>query len=224
MGSQKSRAGGGERGGGVEQTAPRAPDGRKCCGCRFPLLVALLQLLLGVAVAAVAFLMTTISPSLLARETPHWAGIILCVVSVVGFVLYGITYLPDENTSVQFVVKVLYFLLCSVGLVISILVIAFQGHHYSLIVGFTCWDMGQDCVCTLQPQDPVGRLFTYAGVTDCTAITSTLMLYYLLQMVLNLVQAFVCLLGAFILWKHRYQVFFAGLQMGSPSTQHWHKV
>lgn len=52
-------------------------EAQKCCGCRFPLLVALLQLLLGIAVAAVAFLMVAISSSLLARETPHWAGIIV---------------------------------------------------------------------------------------------------------------------------------------------------
>lgn len=57
--------------------SPAPEDGRKCRVCRFPLLVALLQLLLGVAVTAVAFLMLAISPSLLARETPHWAGIIV---------------------------------------------------------------------------------------------------------------------------------------------------
>lgn len=43
--------------------------------CRFPLLVAALQLLLGAAVATVAFLTLAVSPSLTARETPHWAGI-----------------------------------------------------------------------------------------------------------------------------------------------------
>lgn len=52
-------------------------DSSKRRVCRFPLLVALLQLLLGVAVTVVAFLMLAISPSLLARETPHWAGIIV---------------------------------------------------------------------------------------------------------------------------------------------------
>lgn len=57
--------------------SPAPEDGHKCRFCRFPLLVALLQLLLGVAVTAVAFLMLAISPSLLARETPHWAGIIV---------------------------------------------------------------------------------------------------------------------------------------------------
>lgn len=57
--------------------SPGPEDGNKCRVCRFPLLVALLQLLLGVAVIAVAFLMLAISPSLLLRETPHWAGIIV---------------------------------------------------------------------------------------------------------------------------------------------------
>lgn len=45
--------------------------------CRFPLLVAVLQLLLGAAVATVAFLTLAVSPSLTARETPHWAGILV---------------------------------------------------------------------------------------------------------------------------------------------------
>lgn len=59
--------------------SPAPEDGHKCRVCRFPLLVALLQLLLGVAVTAVAFLMLAVSPSLLARETPHWAGIIVSI-------------------------------------------------------------------------------------------------------------------------------------------------
>lgn len=57
--------------------SPAREDNNKGRGCRFPLLVALLQLLLGVAVITVAFLMAAISPSLLTRETPHWAGIIV---------------------------------------------------------------------------------------------------------------------------------------------------
>lgn len=69
MGSQKEKMG--------QADGALAEDVHTCCGCRFPLLVALLQLLLGVAIAVVAFIMAAISPSLLARETPHWAGIIV---------------------------------------------------------------------------------------------------------------------------------------------------
>lgn len=217
MGGQKEKTGQADRGQGGE-------DVHTCCGCRFPLLIALLQLLLGVAIAVVAFIMAATSPSLLARETPHWAGIIMCVVSLLGFILYLITYLPDERTSMQFVAKVLYFLLCSTGVVISVLVIAYQGHHYSQANGFSCREQGEDCVCTLDPLDPIARVFRYEAVSDCAAITDTLKLYFLLQMVLNLAQALVCAVGAFVMWKHRYQVFFAGLQVGSPSAQHWQKV
>ncbi|KAG7454518.1 hypothetical protein MATL_G00260580 [Megalops atlanticus] len=195
-----------------------------CCGCRFPLLVALLQLLLGVAITAVAIIMATISPSLLARETPHWAGIIVCLVSVLGFVLYCITYLPDEKTSMQFIAKLLYFLLCSVGLVLSVLALAFAGHHYTQINGFTCKETDAGCLCNLDPEDPIARTFLYAGVTECSSITSTLKLYFLLQMALNLAQALVCLVGAFIMWKHRYQVFLVDQQTDSPSSQQWQKV
>lgn len=90
--------------------------------------------------------------------------------------------------------------------------------------GFDCKETGPDCVCKLDPEDPIARTFTFEEVTDCSAITSTLMLYYLLQMALNLFQAIVCLIGAFIMWKHRYQVFFVGLQMGTPSNNQWQKV
>ncbi|KAM6960950.1 sarcospan [Aplochiton taeniatus] len=208
----------------ASEEGPAPEDAHKCCGCRFPLLVALLQLLLGLAVAAVAFLMVAISPSLLVRETPHWAGIILCVVSLLGFILYCITYLSDERTSMQFIAKLLYFLMCTVGLVLSVLVMAFAGHHYSQASGFVCEQAGEDCVCRLDPDDPIARTFTYEGVGDCEVITGTLTLFFLLQIVLNLTQALVCAVGAFIMWKHRYQVFFAGLQIGSPSTQQWQKV
>ncbi|XP_058502385.1 sarcospan [Solea solea] len=204
--------------------SPAPEDRKKCRGCCFPLLVALLQLLLGVAVAAVAFLMLAISPSLLARETPHWAGIILCLVSILGFILYCVTYVPDERTTLQFIVKLLYFILCVIGLVISVLAVAFSGYHYSQTSSFSCVQARDTCVCTLDKDDPIARTFTYEGVSDCEVITGTLTLYFLIQIILNLVQALVCAVGAFIMWKDRYQVFFAGLQIGSASTQQWQKV
>lgn len=120
--------------------------------------------------------------------------------------------------------QLLYFFLCTMGLVISVLVIAFQCYHYALTNSYSCKEVEEDCMCTLDPEDPIARTFTYSGVTDCSAIVSTLPMYYLLQMLLNLAQAIICLLGAFLIWKHRYQVFFAGLQMGSPSAQNWQKV
>ncbi|KAI1882244.1 hypothetical protein AGOR_G00248690 [Albula goreensis] len=201
-----------------------AGDRHTCCGCRFPLLVALLQLLLGISITAVAFIMDSISPSLLARETPHWAGIIVCLVSLLGFFLYFITYLPDEKTSMQFVAKLLYFLLCTVGLVLSVLALSFAGHHYTQVSNFTCDEVGADCHCKLDPEDPIARTFLYTEAGECSSITSTLKLYFLLQIALNLAQALVCLVGAFIMWKHRYQVFFVGMQMGSPSVHQWQKV
>ncbi|KAM9808335.1 sarcospan [Neosynchiropus ocellatus] len=215
---QKGSSGKSEK---MKDESPAPEDYEKGRICRFPLLVAVLQLLLGVAVTVVAFLMLAISPSLLARETPHWAGIILCLVSVVGLILYCVTHRPDERSSLQFIVKLLYFVLCAVGLVISVLVMAFAGHHYSQASGFSCQQAGEDCACTLQPEDPVARTFTYEGVTDCESVTSTLTLYFLLQILLNLVQALVCAIATFIMWKHRYQVFFAGLQIRSPT---WQKV
>lgn len=57
-------------------------EARTCCGCRFPLLLALLQLALGIAVTVVGFLMASISSSLLVRDTPFWAGIIVSIKSV----------------------------------------------------------------------------------------------------------------------------------------------
>ncbi|KAM9853920.1 sarcospan [Aulostomus maculatus] len=204
--------------------SPAPDDNHKGKICRFPLLVALLQLLLGAAVAVVAFFMLAVSPSLLARETPHWAGIILCVVSILGFILYCVTYRPNERSSLQFTVKLLYFALCAIGLVVSVLVMAFAVHHYLQASSFICQQQLDDCVCKLTPHDPIARTFTYEGVGRCEDITETLTLYFLIQIVLNAVQALVCAVAAFIMWKNRYQVFFSGLQIGSPSFQQWQKV
>lgn len=198
--------------------SPEPEDGQCGRACRFPLLLALLQLLLGVSVTVVAFLMLAITSSLTARETPHWAGIIMCVVSVVGLVLYCVTYSPDELSS-QYIVKLLYFILCTIGLFISVLVVAFAGHHYAQSGAFSCERTGPVCVCMLQPDDPIARSFIYQDVDDCSSLTSELPMYLLLQIILNLVQALVCAVAAFIMWKNRYQVFFAGLQISS-----WHKV
>uniref|UniRef100_A0A674H152 Sarcospan n=1 Tax=Taeniopygia guttata TaxID=59729 RepID=A0A674H152_TAEGU len=80
-------------------------ESHTCCGCRFPLLFALLQLALGTSVTVLGFLMAGISSSLLVRDTPYWAGIIVCVVALVGFVMLCISYQPDEKTCAQFTVK-----------------------------------------------------------------------------------------------------------------------
>ena len=96
---------------------------------------------------------------------------------------------------------------------ISILVVAFAGHHYSQSSAFTCERTGPDCLCTMEPSDPIARTFTYGDVDDCAQLTSDLPLYFLIQVVLNLAQALVCAAAAFVMWKNRYQVFFAGLQI-----------
>ncbi|MEQ2179337.1 hypothetical protein GOODEAATRI_023785, partial [Goodea atripinnis] len=120
--------------------------------------------------------------------------------------------------------QLLYFVLCTTGLVISVLVVAFAGHHHSQASSFICRQAEEDCECVLDLSDPIARTFNYKEVSDCEAITSTLTFYYLLQILLNLAQAVVCAVGAFIMWKHRYQVFFAGIQIRSPSTQQWQNV
>lgn len=120
--------------------------------------------------------------------------------------------------------QLLYFVLCMIGLVISVLVMAFAAHHYEQTSSFICEQKAEACICILDNEDLLARTFTYEGVSDCEVITGTLTLYFLIQIFLNLAQALVCAVGAFIMWKHRYQVFFAGLQIGSPSTQQWQKV
>ncbi|CAL8373014.1 unnamed protein product [Arctogadus glacialis] len=208
-----------------KEERPGTAESPPCCGCRFPLLVAVLQLLLGLSTAVVAFLTLAACSSLSARETPHWAGIILCLTSMVGFVLYCITYVPEERTTKQFIAKLLYLILCAVGLVVSVLVIAFAAHHYAQASSLHCRPVGQgDCVCTLDPEDPIARTFSYQGVGECAVVTGTLPAYFLVQIVLNLLQAVVCVAGTFIMWKHRYQVFFSGVQAGPSDAQQWQKV
>lgn len=120
--------------------------------------------------------------------------------------------------------QILYFALCAIGLVTSVVAMSFAGHHHSQTSGFTCQRVRMDCVCKLDQMDPIARTFTYQDVSDCEGVTGTLALYFLLQIVLNLAQALVCALGAFVMWKHRYQVFFAGLQIGSHASRQWQKV
>ncbi|NXK95992.1 SSPN protein, partial [Formicarius rufipectus] len=182
------------------------------CGCRFPLLLALVQLALGTSVTVLGFLMAGISSSLLVRDTPYWAGIIVCLVSLVGFVMLCISYQPDEKTCVQFTVKLMYFLLSALGLVACVLAVAFASHHYLQMTRFTCDTVLESCQCKLDTEDPLGRTFVYQDAADCGSLTSMLNLYLLLQMALNLVAALVCLLTCFVMWKHRYQVFYVGVR------------
>ncbi|XP_030324880.1 sarcospan [Calypte anna] len=193
--------------------AGQEEESHTCCGCRFPLLFALLQLALGTSITVLGFLMAGISSSLLVRDTPYWAGIIVCVVSLVGFVMLCISYQPDEKTCMQFTVKLLYFLLSALALVACVLAVAFAAHHYLQMTKYTCDTLLPDsCQCKLDTADPLGRTFIYQDAADCGSLTTMLNLYLLLQMGLNLITALVCLLACFVMWKHRYQVFYVGVR------------
>ncbi|XP_067145952.1 sarcospan [Apteryx mantelli] len=202
----KKEEGEGDPKAGAEEAPPT------CCGCRFPLLLALLQLALGTAVAVLGFLAAGISSSVLVRDTPHWAGISVCVASLVGFVMLCISYQPDEKTCMQFTVKLMYFLLSTLGLVVCVLAVAFAAHRYLQMTRFTCDTVLKSCQCKVDTEDPLGRTFVYQDAADCGSVTSTLSLYLLLQMVLNLIAALVCLSACFVMWKHRYQVFYVGVR------------
>ncbi|NXU42834.1 SSPN protein, partial [Drymodes brunneopygia] len=227
--SQPGKAPGGEKGTGSTQESAmkkkkkqkkakgdpksgREEESHTCCGCRFPLLLALLQLALGTSVTVLGFLMAGISSSLPVRDTPYWAGIIVCVVALVGFVMLCISYQPDEKTCVQFTVKLLYFVLSALALVACVLAVAFAAHHYLQLTRFTCDSVLESCQCKLDTADPLGRTFVYQGTADCGSLSSLLGLYLLLQMALNLVAALLCLLTCFVVWKHRYQAFYAGVR------------
>nr|XP_036876270.1 sarcospan isoform X1 [Manis javanica] len=80
---------------------------RPCCGCRFPLLLALLQLALGLAVTVLGFLMASASSSLPLRATPFWAGITVCLVAYLGLFMLCVSYQVDERTCIQFAMKLM---------------------------------------------------------------------------------------------------------------------
>ncbi|XP_073423540.1 sarcospan isoform X1 [Dendrobates tinctorius] len=216
---QESKAGGDKRKKTKKGEKPgRKDDSQTCCGCRFPLLVALLQLTLGVSITAVAIIMSVNCSSLLVRDTPHWAGIIVSVVAILGLILLCLPYQTDERTSGQFALKLLYFLLSALSLIICVLAVAFAAHHYTQIIKYTCKMADDSCQCTLDPSDPLSRTFLYRDVADCDAVTTTIKLFVLLQMSLNLLLALVCLAACFIMWKHRYQVFYAGMWVQGSSA------
>ncbi|KAK4829246.1 hypothetical protein QYF61_002532 [Mycteria americana] len=145
-------------------------------------------------------------------KSAHGSSKNVCVVSLVGFVMLCISYQPDEKTCVQFTVKLMYFLLSALALVACVLAVAFAAHHYLQMTKFTCNSILESCQCKLDTADPLGRTFVYQDAADCGSLTSTLNLYLLLQMVLNLIAALVCLLACFVMWKHRYQVFYVGVR------------
>lgn len=198
--------------------AGQQDDAHTCCGCRFPLLVALLQLTLGVSVATVAFIMAANCSSLLVRDTPHWAGIIVSVVAILGLILLCLPYQPDEKTSGQFALKLLYFLLSALGIIICVLAVAFAAHHYTHITKYSCKMAEDSCQCTLDPSDPLSRTFLYQTVADCDMVTTTMKLFVLLQITLNLLLSLVCLAACFVMWKDRYQVFYAGTWFQGSAT------
>ncbi|XP_055990606.1 sarcospan [Sorex fumeus] len=197
-----------------------------CCGCRFPLLPALLQLALGLGVAVLGFLMASVSPSLLLRDTPHWAGIIVCLVAYLGLFMLCVSYQVDERTCLQFTMKLLYFLLSALGLVVCVVAAAFAAHRSVQLMQLSCEALPGACRCTLPSAERLSRAFVYRDVSDCSSITDTLKLFFLAQVVLNSLGGLVCLLACFVMWKHRYQVFYVGVgtQPGAASGSRQQKV
>ncbi|ELK33908.1 PREDICTED: sarcospan [Myotis davidii] len=129
-----------------------------------------------------------------------------------------VSYQVDEQTCIQFVMKLLYFLLSALGLMVCVLAAAFAAHHYSLLNRVTCGTALDACHCKVPTSEPLSRTFVYRDVTDCTSITFTFKVFLLTQMILNLVCGLVCLLACFVMWKHRYQVFYVGDRMYSLTT------
>jgi hypothetical protein len=117
--------------------------------------------------------------------------------------------------SISFLLQVFYFLLSALGLMVCMLAVAFAAHHYSLLAQFTCETSLDSCQCKLPSSEPLSRAFVYRDVTDCTSVTGTFKLFLIIQMVLNLVCGLVCLLACFVMWKHRYQVFYVGVGLRS---------
>ncbi|NXP32114.1 SSPN protein, partial [Leiothrix lutea] len=191
-------------------------ESHTCCGCRFPLLLALLQLALGTSVTVLGFLMAGISSSLLVRDTPYWAGIIVSINTCAAFpVCSSISMKLEKGGFISFFLpsfQLLYFLLSALALVACVLAVAFAAHHYLQLTKFTCDTIQESCQCKLDTADPLGRTFVYRDAADCGSLSSMLGLYLLLQMALNLVAALVCLLTCFVVWKHRYQVFYVGVR------------
>ncbi|KFV12670.1 Sarcospan, partial [Pterocles gutturalis] len=147
----------------------------------------------------------------------------VCVVALVGFVMLCISYQPDEKTCVQFTVKLMYFLLSALALVACVLAVAFAAHHYLQMTKFTCDTILDSCQCKLDTADPLSRTFIYQDTADCDSLTSALNLYLLLQMVLNLIAALVCLSACFVMWKHRYQVFYVGIRFYPLTASEGHQ-
>lgn len=101
---------------------------------------------------------------------------------------------------------------------VCVLAAAFAAHHYLQLVQVTCGTALDSCQCKLPSSEPLSRTFVYRDVTDCGSITGTFKLFLLIQMILNLICGLVCLLACFVMWKHRYQVFYVGDRMYSLTT------
>lgn len=119
--------------------------------------------------------------------------------------------------------QLLYFLLSALALVACVLAVAFAAHHYLQLTKFTCDTILDSCQCKLDTADPLSRTFVYQDAADCGSLTSMLSLYLLLQMALNLVAALVCLLTCFVVWKHRYQVFYVGVRFQPLTAAEGHE-
>ncbi|XP_060022683.1 sarcospan isoform X2 [Lagenorhynchus albirostris] len=150
------------------------------------------------------------------RGEKWWSQV--CLVAYLGLFMLCVSYQVDERTCIQFAMKLLYFLLSALGLTVCVLAVAFAAHHYAQLTQLTCGTTLDSCQCKLPSSEPLSRTFVYRDVTDCTSITGTFKLFLLIQMILNLVCGLVCLLACFVMWKHRYQVFYVGVRVCSLTT------
>ena len=73
------------------------------------------------------------------------------------------------------------------------------------------------CACVLNP-DPLAEIFMYQNTSHCDDIRQELWKYLLSQSVLNAVGSVITLWFVLMLWKSRYNGFYAGLKFYSYSA------
>ncbi|XP_048191202.1 sarcospan [Perognathus longimembris pacificus] len=159
--------------------------------------------------------MASVSSSCCSETPRSGAGILVCLVAYLGLFMLCVSYQVDERTCIQFSMKLLYFSLSALSLTVCVLALAFQAHLYSQLSQFTCETTPDACQCKLPSSEPLSRTWVYKSVSGCSSITGTLRLFLIIQMVLNLACGLVCLAACFVMWKHRYQVFYVGVRMCS---------
>lgn len=181
-------------------------------------MLAILQVIMGALLTAVAIHTVFTVPSLSTRHFPLWASIPLLMSGLISSVLvFGCKNKYSTKKSV-FYFKVACFIILPVSILTSLIASVFLSVHIFMYLDkySSCSMVKSDCMCRKYGQ-LYDHLFTYQD-TDCQIVHSTMRIFMLIMAALGTIGGISACWFLTLLWSSHYDHVYSGVSIDDISV------